>query len=140
MATSDDRIPDPGASTGNIPPAGVPGGIPPGSPGPAELEGYEPVPGTHGRGPAEAAHGRKEIGRSRVGNTWVALIVAALLGIVLLIFILQNSENADVEMLFWNFSLPLGVTILLSVIAGALVMALVGGVRIVQLRRAVHRE
>lgn len=92
------------------------------------------------RGPAAATHGRKEIGRSRVGNTWVALIVAALLGIVLLIFILQNSENADVEMLFWNFSLPLGVTILLSVIAGALVMALVGGVRIVQLRRAVHRE
>ncbi len=75
-----------------------------------------------------------------MGNAWVALIVAALLGIVLLIFILQNSESTEVEMLFWNFSLPLGVTILLSVIAGALVMALVGGVRIVQLRRAVHHR
>ncbi|WP_328397593.1 LapA family protein [Nocardia sp. NBC_00416] len=130
MATSDDRTPETGALPKNSPPPGVPG----------EPAGNEPAPDSPGRKPAGRRGRRKEIGKSRVGNTWIALIVAALLGIILLIFILQNSESTEVEMLFWKFSLPLGVTILLSVIAGALVMALVGGVRIVQLRRAVHRD
>ncbi|WP_280419088.1 LapA family protein [Nocardia carnea] len=129
MATSDDRIPEPGSAPGARP-AGGPAGEP--------VRG-KPAPASTGRKTTDKAR-RKSAGSSRVGNAWIALIIAAILGIVLLIFIIQNSESADVEMLFWNFSLPLGVTILLSVIAGALVMALVGGVRIMQLRRAVHKE
>ncbi|WP_433732988.1 LapA family protein [Nocardia sp. CA-129566] len=82
---------------------------------------------------------RKTVARSRTGQTWVGLIVAALIGIVVLIFILQNLEEQRVDLFFWDFSLPVGIMVLLSVIAGALVMALVGGVRIVQLRRAVKR-
>lgn len=77
--------------------------------------------------------------RSRTGYTWTALLAAALLGILLLIFIIQNLEQTQVDLLFWNFSLPLGVTVLLAVIIGALVMGLVGGVRILQLRRAAKR-
>ncbi|NKY35204.1 DUF1049 domain-containing protein [Nocardia speluncae] len=126
MATSDDRIPETGA---------LPGARPPGEP----VRG-KPAPAPTGRKATDKAGRRKNAGSSRVGNAWIALIIAAILGIILLIFIIQNSESANVEMLFWNFSLPLGVTILLSVIAGALVMALVGGVRIMQLRRAVHKE
>lgn len=129
MATSDEPTPESRALPKE------PLATPPGAP-----TGREPAPDATGREPAVETHRRKEVEKSRVGNAWVALIVAALLGIVLLIFILQNSESTQVEMLFWNFSLPLGVTILLSVIAGALVMALVGGVRIVQLRRAVHHH
>ncbi|WP_433683711.1 lipopolysaccharide assembly protein LapA domain-containing protein [Nocardia sp. CA-119907] len=83
--------------------------------------------------------GRKTVAKSRTGQTWVGLIVAALIGIVVLIFILQNLEEQRVDLFFWDFSLPVGIMVLLSVIAGALVMALVGGVRIVQLRRAVKR-
>ncbi|MBF6348890.1 MULTISPECIES: LapA family protein [Nocardia] len=127
MATSDDRTPEAGA---------VPGAPPLGGP-PSEPVPGKPAPAPTGR---KTTRPRKDTGSSRVGNAWIALIIAAILGIILLIFIIQNSESADVEMLFWNFSLPLGVTILLSVIAGALVMALVGGVRIMQLRRAVHKK
>ncbi|MGW0006553.1 LapA family protein [Nocardia grenadensis] len=129
MATPDEPTPE----TRSLPKE--PPTSPPGTP-----TGRKPAPDATGRKPAVDTHRRKDVEKSRVGNAWVALIVAALLGIVLLIFILQNSESTEVELLFWNFSLPLGVTILLSVIAGALVMALVGGVRIVQLRRAVHRD
>ncbi|MGW4767584.1 LapA family protein [Nocardia sp. NPDC004278] len=83
--------------------------------------------------------GRKTVAKTRTGQTWVGLIVAALIGIVVLIFILQNLEEQRVDLFFWDFSLPVGIMVLLSVIAGALVMALVGGVRIFQLRRAVKR-
>ena len=62
------------------------------------------------------------------------------IGIVLLIFIIQNLDKVRTNLLFWHFELPLGVTVLLSVIAGALVMGLVGGVRILQLRHAAKRS
>lgn len=81
----------------------------------------------------------KGVHGSRTGYTWIGLLAAAILGIVLLIFIIQNLDQARVEMLFWDFSLPLGITVLLSVIAGALVMGLVGGVRILQLRHAAKK-
>lgn len=83
--------------------------------------------------------GRGTVPHTRTGYTWIALVVAALLGIVLLIFILQNLAKVAVKLLFWQVDLPLGIMLLLSVIGGALVMALVGGVRMLQLRRSVAR-
>ncbi|MCA2208115.1 MULTISPECIES: lipopolysaccharide assembly protein LapA domain-containing protein [Nocardia] len=77
--------------------------------------------------------------RSRTGYTWMALLAAAIFGIVLLIFILQNLDKVQVTLLFWSFSLPLGIMVLLSVILGALVMGLVGGIRILQLRHAARQ-
>jgi uncharacterized integral membrane protein len=76
---------------------------------------------------------------SRAGYTWTALVAAVVLGILVLTFILQNLDKAQLTLFFWTFSVPLGVTMLLSVITGALVMALVGGWRILQLRRAAKR-
>ncbi|MFC6012802.1 LapA family protein [Nocardia lasii] len=93
------------------------------------VEPAKTAPVTH-----DAVHG------SRAGYTWIALIAAALLGIVLLVFIIQNLDKVRTELLFWSFELPLGITVLLSVIAGALVMALVGGVRILQLRHAAKKS
>ncbi|MBH0775358.1 LapA family protein [Nocardia bovistercoris] len=78
---------------------------------------------------------RKSIS-SRTGYAWTGLVAGALILVVLLIFILQNLQDIRLSLFFWEFNLPVGVAILLSVIAGALVMALVGGVRIIQLRRA----
>ena len=40
----------------------------------------------------------------------------------------------------WQMSFPLGVGMLLAAIAGALIMALIGSVRIIQLRRQVARS
>ncbi len=77
--------------------------------------------------------------RTRAGYTWVGLVVAAIIGIITLIFILQNLDQERVTLFFWSFNLPMGVTVLLSVIAGALVMGLVGGWRILQLRRVARR-
>ncbi|MEU7629038.1 lipopolysaccharide assembly protein LapA domain-containing protein [Nocardia sp. NPDC049220] len=76
---------------------------------------------------------------SRTGYTWTGLIAGALILVILLIFILQNLATVEVSLFFWHFSLPLGVAVLLSVIGGALVMASVGGVRILQLRRVAKK-
>ncbi|GAB2637008.1 hypothetical protein GCM10027088_10980 [Nocardia goodfellowii] len=79
---------------------------------------------------------KKSLG-TRTGWTWVGLIVSAFILIVLLVFILQNLNSVRVGLLFWEFNLPVGIAVLLSAIGGALLMATVGGLRILQLRRAV---
>ena len=83
---------------------------------------------------------RNRPSRTRAGYTWVALVAAAIIGILLLIFIIQNLDTAPIHLFFWQIDLPLGVTMLLSVIAGALVMALAGGWRIMQLRREAKKR
>ncbi|AHH20363.1 LapA family protein [Nocardia nova] len=83
--------------------------------------------------------GKRALKKTRAGYAWVTLVAAAIIGILLLIFILQNLNQVRIHLFFWQFNLPLGVTVLLSVIAGALVMALAGGWRILQLRRVAKR-
>lgn len=70
----------------------------------------------------------------RLGSAWVGLVMGALVTILLLIFIAQNTAATQVQYLGLNFSLPLGVLILFAAIAGALIMALFAGFRILQLR------
>ena len=53
--------------------------------------------------------------------------------VLLLIFVIQNNQTAGFEYFSAQFDLPLGVAMLLAAIAGALVMALVGSVRMIQM-------
>jgi putative membrane protein len=78
--------------------------------------------------------------RSRFGGLWVGLIVAALILVLLLIFILQNSPSVRIEFLWMSGHAPLAVAILLGVAAGALLVAVPGTVRILQLRKSVRHH
>ena len=70
----------------------------------------------------------------RLGSAWVGLVLGALVTILLLIFITQNTTSTAVRYLGLQFSLPLGVLVLFAAIVGALIMALFAGFRILQLR------
>ncbi len=94
--------------------------------------------------PSEAAGGGRHSGKSdavpklkrtRVSGTWIAVIVALVVLVFLLIFILQNLDTATVHFLGMSGSMPLAVAMLFSVIAGGALVALVGGARILQLRK-----
>lgn len=75
----------------------------------------------------------------RLGSAWVGLVLGALVTILLLVFIVQNSDSAEVQYFGWTFMLPLGVLVLFAAIAGALIMALFAGFRILQLRMRAHK-
>ena len=77
--------------------------------------------------------------RTLAGSTWVSLIVGALLLILLLIFIMQNQQAVELTLFAWTFTVPAGIGVLLAAIAGALIMALVGGVRMLELRRELKK-
>ena len=84
---------------------------------------------------------RTKVKGSAAGSTWVALIIGTLLLILLLVFILQNQQSVKLQLFAWEMNFPIGVGMLIAAIVGALIMALVGGVRMIQLRRQVtHRR
>ncbi|WP_407638804.1 LapA family protein [Allokutzneria albata] len=98
-------------------------------PGPAA----PPVPGPGTTAPA----GRPR--PTRISGTWVAVLVAIVVLIFLLVFILQNLTDVTIHFLGASFTWPLGVSLLFAAIAGAVLVALIGAARILQLRRQAKR-
>lgn len=76
---------------------------------------------------------------TRISGTWVAVLASIVVLIVLLVFILQNLTDATVHFMGAAGTLPLGVALLFAAIAGAILVALVGAARIMQLRRQAKR-
>ena len=80
------------------------------------------------------------IERTRTGGLWVAAISAVVVILLLLIFILQNGQQVQVNLYGANPNLPLGIALLLAAVLGALIVALVGTARVVQLRMVAKRH
>ena len=51
------------------------------------------------------------ITQTRASYAWIGLVISIVAGIFLLIFIVQNSETAQVDLLFWDLQVPLGVAL-----------------------------
>lgn len=92
----------------------------------------EPIPTARPAAP-------KKLRPTRISGTWVAVLIALVVLIFLLVFILQNGDGATIHFMWIEASLPLGVALLFSAIGGALLVAIVGAARILQLRRQAKR-
>jgi uncharacterized integral membrane protein len=77
---------------------------------------------------------------TRISSMRTGLIAGALGLIVVMIFIIQNAHAVSINFLGANLRLSLAVALLLSAIAGALIMAAAGTARITQLRRIMRRD
>ncbi|MBF9069628.1 LapA family protein [Streptacidiphilus fuscans] len=95
-----------------------------------------PAPDTALSGAQQDHDPHRHLRRTRLSSAWVATIVAALVLVLLLIFILENSARVDVSFLGAHGHLPLGVALLLAAVCGVLLVAIPGTARILQLRRA----
>jgi uncharacterized integral membrane protein len=78
--------------------------------------------------------------KTRTGVAFNALIAGAIVLILLLVFILENTKSVRIAYFGAGFHLPLGVALLIAAIGGALLTGIVGAARIMQLRRHVKRE
>lgn len=81
-----------------------------------------------------------EVPRTRTSSAWVAAAVGALLVLLMLVFILQNSDTVEMHFLWTDFSLPLGVGLLLAGVVGALIVVALGIGRMLQLRLVARRH
>ncbi|HWG99455.1 MAG TPA: lipopolysaccharide assembly protein LapA domain-containing protein [Pilimelia sp.] len=77
--------------------------------------------------------------RTRTGAVWFGLCVAALLFVVLIVFMLQNTRSVEVSFLWMHGNLPLAMALLVAAVGAAVVTMAVGAGRIIQLRRLTRR-
>ena len=79
-------------------------------------------------------------GHTRAGSAWVAVGVMLVLVLLMLIFVLQNGHRVALEFLWLDFSLPVGVALLLAAVLGGMLVVLFGAARVLQLRMAARRQ
>ena len=87
--------------------------------------------------PPETARGVKG---TRTGALWTLVSLSVLVGVVTLVFIVQNSKRTKVSFLSWDGHLPLSVLLLCATMLGALLVLFAGMARVVQLRMAARRQ
>ncbi|MDX6296657.1 MAG: hypothetical protein QOI51_514 [Nocardioidaceae bacterium] len=97
-----------------------------------------PAPADHS--PAASTAGDEDLlARTKVSQMWIGIIVFAIILILLLIFVLENTKKVPVTYFGFTGSLPLAVAMLLSAVAGILLTAIAGTLRILQLRKRVRK-
>jgi uncharacterized integral membrane protein len=97
---------------------------------PVDLHGVDPPgPSVHSQVPA-----------TRVGAAWVAICTVTLLLVVLIVFMLQNTRDVEVTLLWMHGSLPLALALLIASVGTAIATMVVGAARITQLRRQSRRH
>ncbi|MEV4315486.1 lipopolysaccharide assembly protein LapA domain-containing protein [Actinocrispum sp. NPDC049592] len=88
----------------------------------------------------EPAPDTNPLRRTRTGSTWVGIILFAVLLVLLLVFILQNTQSVEVSYFGVTGVVSLAVAMLLAAVAGVLLTAIAGSLRIWQLRRHLRRS
>ena len=134
--TYDDRSGRPGPGGEPYPAAGGTGAVP--EP-PEAVPPLVPPPAPPETVPPETVPPETVPPRTRVSGIWVASIAAVVVLLLLLIFILQNGASVKINIFGANPTLPIGVALLLAAVLGALLVALVGAARVVQLRRTARK-
>jgi uncharacterized integral membrane protein len=76
---------------------------------------------------------------TRIGNAWVAVAVAAVFGVALIDFIVQNTRSVRIEFFSATGHMPVAVALLGAALAGAVLVLTVGIARTTQLRIANRR-
>ncbi|MFC0488696.1 LapA family protein [Sinomonas atrocyanea] len=78
-------------------------------------------------------------GVSRAGATWTAVIAGLVVFILLVVFFIQNQDMVQVHFLGLIGPVPLGLALFIAAVAGGVLVAIAGAIRIIQLRAAARR-
>jgi uncharacterized integral membrane protein len=81
-----------------------------------------------------------QVPRTRAGAAWAALIGAAFLAVLLIIFLAQNTRSTEISFLWMTTSTPLAVALLIAAVGAVLLTLILGTARIAQLRRLVRKQ
>jgi len=78
--------------------------------------------------------------KSRAGRAWRTFIPALVVAAILVVFVVQNLQDAKVSFLTFSGTFPLALALLVAGALGALVVFCVGSVRMAQLRKSARRR
>ena len=83
---------------------------------------------------------RPVLDHTKAQGLWLAALGFALVLLLLVVFLLQNSQKVQVSFLGADGHLSLAVAMLASAVAGALLVGIAGAARNLQLRRVARRR
>lgn len=78
--------------------------------------------------------------RSRAGAAWLGISIAVFTSVILIIFLLQNTQNVEVSFLWLSGTLPLAIALLIAGVGVGILVVVIGTVRITQLRRRASHQ
>jgi uncharacterized integral membrane protein len=88
--------------------------------------------------PARAAKSDRR--PTRISNLHTGLVLSAVVLVLLVVFLIQNSRTVKISFFGGNVHVSLAIALLIAAIGGALIVGGAGAARIAQLRRRRHRE
>jgi uncharacterized integral membrane protein len=94
----------------------------------------------HDLAEARAMSSSGRVPRTRTGAAWFGICAAALVLVVLIVFMLQNTRSVEVTFLWMHGSVPLALALLVAGVGVAVLAMAVGEARIGQLRRLARRQ
>ena len=83
---------------------------------------------------------QKAAKRTRMSGSWVAVALFAVVLVLLLIFILENSQRVDIAYFGVHGHMTLGVALLLAAVLGIVLVVIAWFARGVRVRAAAHRN
>jgi uncharacterized integral membrane protein len=89
---------------------------------------------------APQAAAPRTIPSTRASRAWTRVLPALVLFAAILLFVFQNLRSSKVSFVSLSGTLPLGVALLAAAALGALLVLALGSVRVLQLRKLVHRH
>lgn len=108
----------------------------------------DPEPPTADAATPPASGGSPDVGRdpqdplrgSRTSGVWLAIAASAVLLVLLVVFIIQNTQSVQVSYFGWEGTAPLAAALLIAAVAGLVLALMAGSLRLLQVRRRVKRE
>jgi uncharacterized integral membrane protein len=83
---------------------------------------------------------RGGVASTRTSRTWVKVMPALLLLAVILLFVFENLRSTKVSFATASGRLPLALALLAAAALGGLLVFALGSIRIMQLRKVIHRS
>ncbi len=101
----------------------------------------DPQPSDHAAEdrPPDSSERQDPLRRSRTSSAWVSVVLLAVVLVVLIVFIAQNTQRVEVSFLGWNGHTPLAVALMIAAAGGLILAASAATLRMWQIRRRVRR-
>ncbi len=83
---------------------------------------------------------RGRVKRTRAATAWASAVALAIVTILFVIFIVQNSQSVSIDFLWMSGEISAAAALLTAAVAGAFLVGIPAAVRIGQLRHALRRN
>jgi uncharacterized integral membrane protein len=112
---------------------------PPTGPEPSHESAQSADVGDRSSGAAQPRRAARRFPATRTSGAFKSLLAGAIVLVLLLVFILENTQSVKISYFGATGHLALGVALLLAAVGGALLAGVLGAARIAQLRRHARR-